>query len=444
MKHIFLLNILIKNYIRKMVKHPLRHPSKDIIESKGTILRGKTICMCLTGSVAVINAPVIARELMRLGAEIIPCMSKAATELIKPSLMHWATGNPVITKLTGAVEHVFLAGDRPNASGKADLILVCPATANTISKIANGIDDTPVTTMVSTAFGSSIPIVIVPAMHESMYHSIVEKNISTLKEHGFDVLGPRISEGKAKISKVEDVIDKVLDLLITTRDLEGKKIIITAGPSREAIDDIRYLSNKSSGRMGIELAKEASARGAEVLLVAGECMVKIPDYINTIHAESADDFIKTIKDELSYSNYDMFISAAAISDYKPTEHIEGKISSDEVEELKVNMQLTPKILGVARRKDYKLFIIAFKAEINISRSELIDRAYNRLLKSEADLIVANDVGRKDIGFNSKNNEVYIVNKEKHITHIDKHNKRYVASKVIDVALENYRNREVNN
>ena len=444
MKHIFLLNILIKNYIRKMVKHPLRHPSKDIIESKGTILRGKTICMCLTGSVAVINAPVIARELMRLGAEIIPCMSKAATELIKPSLMHWATGNPVITKLTGAVEHVFLAGDRPNASGKADLILVCPATANTISKIANGIDDTPVTTMVSTAFGSSIPIVIVPAMHESMYHSIVEKNISTLKEHGFDVLGPRISEGKAKISKVEDVIDKVLDLLITTRDLEGKKIIITAGPSREAIDDIRYLSNKSSGRMGIELAKEASARGAEILLVAGECMVKIPDYINTIHAESADDFIKTIKDELSYSNYDMFISAAAISDYKPTEHIEGKISSDEVEELKVNMQLTPKILGVARRKDYKLFIIAFKAEINISRSELIDRAYNRLLKSEADLIVANDVGRKDIGFNSKNNEVYIVNKEKHITHIDKHTKRYVASKVIDVALENYRNREVNN
>ncbi|MHA2288297.1 MAG: bifunctional phosphopantothenoylcysteine decarboxylase/phosphopantothenate--cysteine ligase CoaBC [Promethearchaeota archaeon] len=426
-----------------MVKHPLRHPSKDIIESKGTILRGKTICMCLTGSVAVINAPVIARELMRLGAEIIPCMSKAATELIEPSLMHWATGNPVITKLTGAVEHVFLAGDRPNASGKADLILVCPATANTISKIANGIDDTPVTTMVSTAFGSSIPIVIVPAMHESMYHSIIEKNILILEEHGIDVLGPRISEGKAKISRVEDVIDRVLDLLITTKDLEGKKILITAGPSREAIDDIRYLSNKSSGRMGIELAKEASARGAEVLLVAGECMVKIPDYINTIHVESAADFVKTIKDEFSSSNYDMFISAAAISDYKPTEFVEGKISSDDVEELKVNMQLTPKILRVARRKDYKLFIIAFKAEMNVSRSELIDRAYNRLLKSESDLIVANDVGRKDIGFNSKDNEVYIVNKEKHITHIEKHTKRYIASKIIDVALDNFKTSEAN-
>ncbi|GAH07694.1 unnamed protein product, partial [marine sediment metagenome] len=193
------------------------------------------------------------------------------------------------------------------------------------------------------AFGSSIPIVIVPAMHESMYHSIIEKNITLLKEHGIDVLGPRLSEGKAKISKVDDVIDKVLDLLITTKDLEGKKILITAGPSREAIDDIRYLSNKSSGRMGIEIAKEASARGAEILLVAGECMVKIPDYINTVHVESANDFIKTIKNELTYSNYDIFISAAAISDYKPTEYIEGKISSDEVEEVELIWKLNSKV-----------------------------------------------------------------------------------------------------
>jgi phosphopantothenoylcysteine decarboxylase/phosphopantothenate--cysteine ligase len=424
-----------------MVNEFMKHPSKDIIESKGTILKGKTICMCLTGSVACINSPIIARELMRLGAEVIVIMSKAATELINPSLMHWATGNPVITKLTGAVEHVFLAGDRPNHFGKADIILVSPATANTISKIANGIDDTPVTTVVSTAFGSSIPIVIVPAMHASMFHPIIERNIARLKECGINVLGPRLSEGKAKIAKVEDIIDKVIDLLITTRDLEGKKVLITAGPSREAIDSIRYLSNKSSGRMGIELAKEASARGADVLLVAGECMVKIPDYINTIHVESAEDFTKTIKDELSYSNYDMFISAAAVSDYKPVDFIEGKISSDSVEKLNVTMHLTPKILNVARRKDYKLFIIAFKAEINVSRTELIDRAYNRLLKSEADLIVANDVGREDIGFNSKDNEVYIINKEKHITHIEKHTKRYVASKIIDVALDNYRSRE---
>jgi phosphopantothenoylcysteine decarboxylase/phosphopantothenate--cysteine ligase len=421
-----------------MDKQKFHHPSKDIVESKGTILRGKTICLCLTGSVALINSPMIARELMRLGAEVIPVMSKAATDLINPSLMHWATGNPVITKLTGAVEHVFLAGDRPKVFGKADLILVCPATANTISKIANGIDDSPVTTLVSTAFGSNIPIIIVPAMHESMYHPIVEHNISLLRKYGVDILGPRISEGKAKVAKMEDVIDRVIDLITAKKDLEGLKIMITAGPSQEAIDSVRFISNKSSGRMGVELAKEAAARGGEVLLIAGNCMVKMPDYISTIHVKSSDDFIRAIKDEITSQSYDIFISAAAISDYKPVECIKGKISSDNVEELNVNMKLTPKILNVARRKDYKLFIVAFKAEADVSRSELIDRAYKRLKESEVDLIVANDVGREDIGFGAKDNEVYIIDTQKHITHVEKNTKRYVASKILDVIIESYR------
>ncbi|MFX0175461.1 MAG: bifunctional phosphopantothenoylcysteine decarboxylase/phosphopantothenate--cysteine ligase CoaBC [Candidatus Hodarchaeota archaeon] len=425
-----------------MVNKKFHHPSKDIIETKGTILRGKTICMCLTGSVAIITAPIIARELMRLGAEVLSVMSKAATELMNPSLMHWATGNPVITKLTGEVEHVFLAGDRPNGVGKADLILVCPATANTISKIANGIDDTPVSTIASTAFGSSIPIVIVPAMHESMFHPILERNISLLKKYGIDILGPRILEGKAKIAKIDDVIDRVIDLLVARKDFEGKKVLITAGPTREYIDEIRFVSNNSSGRMGIEIAKEAAARGAEVLLIAGKCMVKLPDYINTINVVSTDDFIKAVKDEISYKDYDFFICAAAISDYKPIKYIEGKISSDNVKELQINMRLTPKIIDEARKKNYKTFIVGFKAETNVSRSELIDRAYNRLKKSEIDLIVANDVGREDIGFGSKDNEVYIVNKEKHITHVEKSTKRYIASKILDVALENYRIREI--
>jgi len=424
-----------------MKKNNFQHPSKDIIESKGTILKGKTICMCLTGSVAVISSPIVARELMRMGADVICVMSKAATELINPSLMEWATGNTVITKLTGAVEHVYLAGERPRSVGKADLILICPATANTISKIANGIDDTPVTTVASTAFGSSIPIVIVPAMHESMYkHPILEQNEMKLRNCGVDILGPRISEGKAKIARIDDIIDRVIDLLISKKDLEGKKILITAGPTREAIDAVRFVSNKSSGRMGIELAKEASARGANVLLIAGECSAKLPDYINIKHVVSIDDFIKTVKEEISYNNYDFFISSAAISDYKPVECIEGKISSDNVEELHVNMTLTPKIIDVARKKDYNLFIVAFKAETNVSKSELIERAYKRLVKSEVDLIVANDIGRDDIGFRSKYNEVFIIDKKKHITHVERNTKRYIASKIIDVAIENYQTR----
>ncbi|MFX1573087.1 MAG: bifunctional phosphopantothenoylcysteine decarboxylase/phosphopantothenate--cysteine ligase CoaBC [Promethearchaeota archaeon] len=420
-----------------------QHPSKDIVESKGTILRGKTICLCLTGSVAVISSPIVARELMRLGAEVISVMSKAATKLINPALMEWATGNKVITKLTGAVEHVYLAGERPRSVGKADLILICPATANTISKIACGIDDTSVTTVVSTAFGSSIPIVIVPAMHESMYrHPILEKNEEKLKEWGIEILGPRLSEGKAKIARVDDIIDRVIDLLISEKNLEGKKILITAGPTREAIDSVRFVSNKSSGKMGIELAKEAAARGANVLLIAGECMAKLPDYINTKHVVSTDDFIKAVKEEISYNHYDLFISAAAVSDYKPIECINGKISSDSVEELHLDMKLTPKIINVARKKDYNLFIVAFKAETNVSKTELIERAYNRLVKSEADLVVANDIGRDDIGFSSKYNEVFIIDKKKHITHVERNTKRFIASKILDVALDVYKKRDL--
>ena len=423
------------------------HPSKDILESKGTILRGKTICMCLTGSVAVISAPIIARELMRLGAEVIAVMTRAATELLNPALMHWATGNPVITQLTGAVEHVFLAGDRPRAVGQANLILVCPATANTISKIANGIDDTPVTTVVSTAFGSSTQIVVVPAMHESMFrHPILRENEKKLRKCGIDILGPRISEGKAKIAKIDDIIDRVIDLLVAKKDLEGLKILITAGPTREYIDEIRFVSNDSSGRMGIEIAKEAAARGAEVLLINGKSSVKVPDYLNVKNVVSTEDFIKEIKYELGYNDYDFFICAAAISDYSPTEVIEGKISSDDVKELQIHMRLTPKIIDVARQKNHKVFIVAFKAETNISRSELIDRAFGRLLKSKADMIVANDVGKEGAGsesrgFESRDNEVYIIDKEKHTTHV-KHSKRYVASKILDCAIENYRIKDI--
>ena len=426
-----------------MINDNYQHPSKDILESKGTILRGKTICMCLTGSVAVITSPIVARELMRLGAEVICVMSKAATELINPSLMEWATGNKVITNLTGAVEHVYLAGDRPKTIGKADIILVCPATANTISKIASGIDDTPVTTVVSTAFGTSIPIVIVPAMHESMYrHPILKQNENKLRECGVEILRPRLSEGKAKIARIDDIIDRVIDILVTKKDFEGKRVLITAGPTREAIDSVRFVSNKSSGKMGIEIAKEAAARGAEVILIAGECRAKLPEYIETIHVVSTDDFIKAVKDEISFKTYDFFISAAAISDYKPIECIEGKISSDNVEELHLNMKLTPKIIDVARKKDYNLFIVAFKAETDVSRSELINRAYNRLKKSEIDLIVANDIGREDIGFSSKYNEVYIIDKRKHITHVERNTKRYIASKVLDVVLEARKTKQI--
>ncbi len=415
------------------------HPSKEILESKGTILRGKTICLCVTGSVAIIQAPIISRELMRLGAEVVCVMTRAATKLLGPDLMHWATGNPAITKLTGNVEHIYLAGERPKKLGKADLILVCPATANTISKIATGIDDTAVTTVVTTAFGTQIPIIIVPAMHESMFnHPILEKNILKLKRLGVDILGPRISEGKAKIARVDDIIQRVIDLVHPVKELEGKKFLITAGPSKEPLDTVRYLTNWSSGRQGIELAKEVKVRGGDVLLVYGQGTTKVPAYIETRSVITTEDFLNVVKEELSKNSYDFFISAAAISDYTPIRRLKGKISTDERKELILNLKLTPKIIDIARETDKNVFIVAFKAETKVSKEELIERAYQRLIKSDVDLIVANDVGLKERGFVSKTNEVYIIDKEKNITHVELNTKRYVASKIIDVAIENFR------
>ncbi|MHA1732270.1 MAG: bifunctional phosphopantothenoylcysteine decarboxylase/phosphopantothenate--cysteine ligase CoaBC [Promethearchaeota archaeon] len=416
----------------------LKHPSKDIVETRGTSLRGKSICLCLTGSVAVMSVPVLAREFMRMGAEVHAVMSRAATGLISPELIHWATGNPVITKLTGAVEHIALAGERPEEHGQADLILVCPATANTISKIACGIDDTPVTTVVTTAFGSGTPIVVVPAMHESMFrHPILEEHLLKLQRLGVDILGPRISEGKAKIAKIDDIVSRVRDILISKKDLEGLRFLLTVGPTREYIDEVRFISNPSSGKMGMAIAEEILARGGKVTIINGKSLAKSPLGARVINAITTQDFYDRMVEELEREHYDFFISAAAISDYTPRERIREKISSD-FPTLCVDLVKTPKIISKAREISEKLFIVAFKAEVNQEEDALIERAFNRLASAGTDLIVANDVGRERRGFETTTNEVYIIDRERNVTHVPLKDKRYIATKIIDCALENYR------
>lgn len=183
----------------------MNHPSQDIIGTKGKELKNRKIVLCLTGSVAAIKSVEIARELMRHGAQVFPVMTRMAQKIIQPDLMEWATGNPVVLELTGKIEHVELGK-------KAALILVAPATANTISKIAGGIDDTPVTSVVSVGFGLGKPIFIVPAMHESMYkHPILIQNIEKLHSLKCEFIGPEIEEGKAKIASVEKIVKGVID-----------------------------------------------------------------------------------------------------------------------------------------------------------------------------------------------------------------------------------------
>jgi len=409
------------------------HPAKDIQGSIDQQLKGKKICLCLTGSVAVVTAPGIARELMRHGAEVITVMSTKACELIQPELLQWATGNPVITKITGNIEHVAIAGERPNKKGVADLILICPATGNTISKIACGIDDTPVTTLATVALGSRTPIVVVPAMHESMFHSqVLVDNLNKLKTMGITIIGPRIEENKAKIATQEEIVQYILNFFTKPKDFAGKNVIITAGPSREFIDSVRFISNSSSGKMGMAFAAELLARGAKVTVLRGPGAVDAPSGASVLDVISAQQFVDTIQTELTKNKYDILISAAAIGDFTPLDTTNEKISSSK-EELIVKLKRTPKVLDTARALDKNLFIVAFKAE-TASEEKMLEKAIDRLQSASANLIVANNVlaSNKDKGFQADTNEVFVIDEAKKIIHLNIAPKRVIAAQILDI------------
>jgi phosphopantothenoylcysteine decarboxylase/phosphopantothenate--cysteine ligase len=409
------------------------HPSKDIIGTKTSLLRGRKVVLCVTGSVAAVKCPEIARELMRNGAEVYTVMSPMAQKIIHPYLMEWATGNHVVTELTGKIEHVMLAGEFQN---KADLVLVAPATANTISKIACGIDDTPVTTTVSTAFGSGIPIIIVPAMHESLYHHpVVTENIEKLRSLGVEFVGPRIEEGRAKIAETEEIVEAVIRRLTVKKDLAGKKVMVTAGPTLEYIDPVRVITNKSSGKMGVAIAEEALLRGAEVTLIYGLGTAIPPGGAKKISVETSQDMYEAVVSELKSRKYDIVIAVAAVADWAPKKKYEYKVPTRTQAELTVKLKPAPKIIDAVKKVSPHTFLVTFRAEYNLSDEELIESAYERLKEAKSDLIVANDVGRKGVGFRHDTNEVFIVDADKKVVHVPIAAKREVAKRLFDVIVD---------
>ncbi len=412
------------------------HPSKDIIGNKGSELKGKGIVLCITGSVAAVECPEIARMLMRHGAEVYPVMSDSSQKLIHPHLMEWATGNTVVTELSGKIEHVALAGDHAQ---KADLILVAPATANTISKIACGIDDTTVTSVVSTALGSQIPLIVVPAMHESMYrHPVLNENIRKVKALGVEFVGPRIEEGKAKIAPTAEIVDAVIRRLTVTRDLSGLRVLITAGPTIEPIDPIRVVTNRSSGKMGVALAEDAISRGAEVTLVYGLGTATPPSRASVISVETTNQMHDAVVSELKAKKYDMVIAAAAAADWAVDKPYAYKVSTHKVRELDLKLKPTRKIIDSVKKASPKTFLVAFRAEYKLSKHELIESAHARLLEAKADLIVVNDVGKKGAGFGTETNEVFIIDEDKNAVYVPLVHKREVARRILDAVRERIR------
>ena len=412
---------------------PEIHPSKDIIGSKSHLLKGRKIALCITGSVAAVKCPEIARELMRQGAEVYTVMSAMAQKIIHPYLMEWATGNQVVTELTGKIEHVMLAGE---GADKADLVLVAPATANTISKIACGIDDTPVTTLVSTAFGSATPIIIVPAMHESMYrHPVVTENIRKLQSLGVEFVGPRVEEGKAKMAETKEIVEAVIRRLTVKKDLAKRRVMVTAGPTLEYIDPVRVITNKSSGKMGVAVVEEALSRGAEVTLVYGPGTAIPPREAKKIPVETSQEMYEAVVSELKSKKYDIAIAVAAVADWAPEEQYEYKVPTSTEPELTVKLKPTPKIIDAVKKISPDTFLVAFRAEYNLSDEELVQSAYERLKKAKADLIAANDTGRKGVGFGYDTNEVFIVDANKKVVHVPLATKREVAKRLFDVIVD---------
>lgn len=419
--------------LKRGEKYLSSHPSKDILGSAGDELKGKRIALCVTGSVAAVQCPEIARALMRHGAEVFAIMSPMAQKIIHPYLMEWATGNPVVTELTGKIEHVALVGDLEK---RADLVLVAPATANTISKIACGIDDTTVTSVVSTAFGSKIPLIIVPAMHESMYnHPILIENIKKLKDLGVEFVGPRIEEGRAKIAETRDIVDVIIRKLTMKKNYAGLKVLVTAGPTVEYIDPVRVITNKSSGKMGVAIAEEAVSRGAEVTLVYGLGTVSPASVAKVIHVETTGQMYDTVVSELKTQKYDLVVAAAAAADWTPVKAFSHKVSTRDISSLDLKLKPTLKIVDVVKKLSPKTFLITFRAEYKLPEKELIESAYERLKRADADLIVVNDVGKEGAGFGTDTNEVFIVDKNKRTVHVPLTSKREVARRILDVAVE---------
>jgi phosphopantothenoylcysteine decarboxylase/phosphopantothenate--cysteine ligase len=411
------------------------YSSRDITGIDGREIEGKKIVLCITGSVAAYRSIDLARQLIRHGAEVYPVMSEAVgSMLLTPEMMKWATGNNVVTKLTGNLEHIALAD-----YNMSDLIVVYPCTANTIGKVANGINDTPVTSVLSVALGSGIPIIIAPAMHESMYDNrLIQENIQRVKDQGVDFLQPTITEGKAKVVSPEQMLQSVITKFTNSTEsfFFEKNILVTAGGTIEYIDPIRVITNLSSGKMGNLIAEEAIRLGANITLVYGHgtYSAKSLPNLNIVRVNTSKEMYDVVMSELSSKRYDVAILSAAVADFTPERKTIKKIRTS-TGKLLLPLSSTQKIINHVKHMSKQTFLVGFKAEYNVSDSNLIKGAYRKLKECKGDLIVANDVGRKNSAIGSESNEVFVIDRHRNILHLPPQNKMSIARKLLDV-IEN--------
>lgn len=363
------------------------------------------IVLGVTGGIAAYKSLQVASSLTKLNYNVYTIMTESAAEFINPITFHSLTHLPVESKLfsntTTEVKHIGLAD-------KADLFLIAPATANFIAKAAAGIADDLLTTVILAA---KAPIMIAPSMNVHMFENpVVQRNLQTLEELGYKIITPDAGylacgyEGQGRLPEPERLVEEVKREL-SKKDLQNKKILITAGPTREAIDPVRFLTNHSSGKMGYALARAASYRGAEVKLISGPTELETPLDVDLIKVESAAE----MKDEVfrEADSADIIIMAAAVADYRPHEYSTQKIKKKDGD-LNLNLERTTDILAkLGEKKDKSQLLIGFAAE----SENLLENAQQKLRKKQADYIIANDISKKNIAFGSDKNQVSILSKE---------------------------------
>lgn len=403
--------------------------SEDVGIIRGTLsklLEGKRVMLVMTGSVSVYKVPDIARGLIRHGAYVSVFMSNTAAKLLSPLIMQWATGEKPLIKLSGYAEHVSRCINQ-------DALVAVPATANLISKLANGITDNGPSLCLTAALGAGRPIMLVPAMNVNMWNNpVIQGNINRLKALGVKVLDPVIEEGKAKLPSVDEVIESTIDLL-APRDMNGLSVLVTSGPTREYIDDVKYITTPSSGLTGYFIAREASARGARVFVVSGPVDIKYPSNITVVKVTSVVEMHEAVLNILSSNNIDIAIFAAAPLDFYVKGKVSGKLNSD-LDSVNVNLVRAPKIVNDAKRISSRTIVVGYKAEVNADEASLIERALARMRTGSWDLAIAHNVG-SGLGFGTLMDVYYVITPDGSFIKVGPLHKRELARVILDKSLQ---------
>jgi phosphopantothenoylcysteine decarboxylase/phosphopantothenate--cysteine ligase len=394
------------------------------------MLHGKNIVLGVTGGIAAYKAVEIVSRLKKAGAAVHVIMTEEATKFVTPLTFRELSTNPVAVQMweepkTWNIEHIALAT-------LADLFLIAPATANIIGKIANGIADDMLST---TVMATKAPVVISPAMNTNMYlNPITQQNIAKLTALGYHFIEPATGmlacgvDGPGRLPEPASVVEYVENLFKSSCSLAGKKVLITAGGTREPLDPVRYIGNRSSGKMGYALAAAAAERGATVLLISGPTNLSAPRGTTLVKVESAEEMRNAVLAE--YNDTDIVIKAAAVSDYRCAEQAEHKIKKND-EVLTIVLEKNPDILAELGRLKTKQVLVGFAAETE----QLVTYATEKLNRKNADMIVANNVMLPGAGFNTDTNIVKLLFRDGRVEDLPKMEKSQLAGIILDKICE---------